>query len=54
MMQQFLLGLSGSSGGGGGSSGGGTIAPLMFGVDNSSNAFDTSTTTVGKATKNYN
>ena len=37
MMQQMLLGYGGSSGGGG--SGGGTIAPLMFGVDNSSNSF---------------
>ena len=52
MMQQLLLGY-GRPSGGGGSGGGGTIAPLMFGVDNSSTAFDTSTTTVGKSVSGY-
>ena len=51
-IQQILLGYGGSSGGGP-SGGGGSIAPLMFGVDNSSSAFDTSTTTVGKFVKDY-
>ena len=50
MMQQILLGYGRSSGSGGG---GGTIRPLMFGVDNSSTAFDTSTTTVGKSVSGY-